>query len=69
MGRFMSGEGSNLVYLGAGAHGGAAGGSAGLVGFSSGGGAYVEGSALGQAAGFGVYVNVVPNGGCPAVHP
>ncbi|MBV9768850.1 MAG: RHS repeat protein [Bryobacterales bacterium] len=57
-------EGSGLAYVGGGADAGVAAASAGLVGFSSGAGVYVEGSFGGRALGVGAYANAKTSAAC-----
>jgi hypothetical protein len=55
---------ANLVYGGVGGEIPGAHAAAGLVGFSSGAGVFGEISAGGREFGIGLYVNIVPTGGC-----
>ena len=53
-----------IVFGGASAHVGAGGVNAGIVGFKSGAGVYVDGHAFGVGGGVGAYLNITTNAGC-----
>ncbi|MGC1201791.1 MAG: hypothetical protein WA879_09595, partial [Candidatus Acidiferrales bacterium] len=68
-GEIVTGAGGKLntngiVYGGWGAHTPVAGGSAGLIGSSSGPGVYAEGSLFNRAVGAGAYINITTTAGC-----
>ena len=60
-----AGTSEDLIFGGGGVHTQIASASAGVVGFQSGVGVYAEGFLGEKGGGFGAYLNVTTNGGCP----